>query len=98
MNLLSGSEVRRLFKSKWTYAKVLGLIGDATKCRCVDCGKPATEWEHRDYTRYMDVVSVCHGCNMRRGSAYPPNNDEMVECIWYDTNQYKNAQGPLKMP
>jgi hypothetical protein len=38
---------------------------------CVDCGKRATIWEHRDYTRPLDVQPVCIGCNTRRGHGYP---------------------------
>lgn len=36
---------------------------------CVDCGVQAEVYEHRDYDFPLDVVPVCHGCNMRRGSA-----------------------------
>ena len=34
---------------------------------CVDCGKPASEYDHRDYTRPLDVVPVCRHCNQLRG-------------------------------
>lgn len=34
---------------------------------CVDCGKPATVWEHRDYGKPLDVEPCCKGCNTRRG-------------------------------
>lgn len=40
--------------------------------RCVDCGDVATDYEHRDYFRPLDVEPVCHGCNVRRGSAKAP--------------------------
>jgi hypothetical protein len=36
---------------------------------CVDCGKPATEYDHREYARPLDVQPVCHSCNLRRGPA-----------------------------
>lgn len=34
---------------------------------CVDCGAIAVLWEHRDYSRPLDVEPVCASCNNRRG-------------------------------
>lgn len=36
---------------------------------CVDCGNPARHYEHRDYTKPIDVVPVCQSCNRKRGPA-----------------------------
>lgn len=36
---------------------------------CVDCGKQARDYDHRDYLKPLDVVPVCRGCNVRRGTA-----------------------------
>jgi hypothetical protein len=36
---------------------------------CTDCGKPATEYDHRDYGKPLDVQPVCHSCNIKRGPA-----------------------------
>jgi len=36
---------------------------------CVDCGMPAKDYDHRDYTKPLDVAPVCRGCNIRRGPA-----------------------------
>lgn len=38
---------------------------------CVDCSAPATDYDHRDYSRPLDVEAVCRGCNLRRKSAAP---------------------------
>ena len=35
--------------------------------RCVDCGDVATEYDHRDYSKPLDVDPVCRSCNRRRG-------------------------------
>ena len=35
---------------------------------CVDCGKPAREYDHRDYARPLDVQPVCSRCNHLRGA------------------------------
>lgn len=40
---------------------------------CVDCGKPAAEYEHRDYSRPLDVEPVCNSCNAKRGTAKWPS-------------------------
>ncbi len=34
---------------------------------CVDCGEPATAYDHRDYTKPLDVEAVCQACNLKRG-------------------------------
>ena len=36
---------------------------------CVDCGEPATGYDHRDYMKPLDVDPVCSKCNVRRGAA-----------------------------
>ena len=40
---------------------------------CVDCAEPATKYDHRDYSRPLDVEPVCNACNIRRGSARLPD-------------------------
>ena len=40
---------------------------------CVDCDGPATCWEHRDYSKPLDVEPCCHGCNVRRAEAHVPD-------------------------
>lgn len=40
---------------------------------CVDCGRPAQQYDHRDYTKPLQVEPVCRSCNVMRGPApYPP--------------------------
>ena len=38
-----------------------------TEIKCVDCGKPAQCWDHRDYDKPLDVEPVCGSCNGKRG-------------------------------
>lgn len=40
---------------------------------CVDCGKRAEHYDHRDYYKPLEVEPVCRGCNKRRGPGYPYN-------------------------
>lgn len=48
------------------------------KVTCVDCGKnPAIEYDHRDYTRPLEVDPVCQSCNQLRGMAI-----DTLEHIW----------------
>ena len=37
--------------------------------KCVDCGSQATDFDHRDYNKPLEVEPVCRGCNIRRGPA-----------------------------
>lgn len=36
---------------------------------CMDCGKRATVYDHRDYSKPLEVSPVCDSCNLRRGQA-----------------------------
>jgi hypothetical protein len=46
-----------------------GLIPPAKAFACVDCGGPARDYDHRDYSKPLAVEPVCHPCNLRRGPA-----------------------------
>lgn len=39
---------------------------------CADCSEVACIYEHRDYSRPLDVTPVCATCNNRRGTAKWP--------------------------
>lgn len=48
-----------------------GELQPATAFACVDCGKPAQCYDHRDYSKPLDVEPVCTSCNLKRGPAKP---------------------------
>lgn len=48
-----------------------GLLPKQKDCKCVDCGKQAQCYDHRDYRKPLDVQPVCRGCNNRRGPGLP---------------------------
>lgn len=57
-------------------AKKHGALAPAAGQDCVDCGGPARDLEHRDYSKPLDVVPVCRACNFKRGpAAYPRRAD-----------------------
>ena len=45
-----------------------GRLDPAKSFDCVDCGGPATEYDHRDYSKPLEVDPTCHKCNLARGS------------------------------
>jgi hypothetical protein len=47
-----------------------GIFQHATTHACTDCGKPARMYDHRDYTKTLEVDPVCGSCNQKRGAAY----------------------------
>lgn len=51
-----------------------GLLADLKKVGlpCTDCYRLADRYDHRDYTRPLEVAPVCHRCNAKRG---PAKND-----------------------
>ena len=46
-----------------------GILAPVATLICVDCGKPAQCYEHRDYNKPLEVVPTCKSCNTRRGRA-----------------------------
>ena len=40
-----------------------------TPTACVDCGRPARHYDHRDYDKPLEVEPVCVKCNQLRGPA-----------------------------
>jgi hypothetical protein len=49
----------------------LGVLLKPSYYLCVDCGSRATQYEHRDYNKPLDVEPVCVTCNNRRGPGIP---------------------------
>ena len=46
-----------------------GVLPHPSASACAGCNKPATEYDHRDYTKPLQVDPVCRLCNARRGAA-----------------------------
>src|SRR3972149_8706132 len=58
-------------KAAWRVFKAVqrGDLPKIETLQCVDCGQPARQYEHRDYSRPLEVEPVCHSCNALRGPA-----------------------------
>jgi hypothetical protein len=54
-----------------------GTLADPKTLLCVDCGKAARSYDHRFYSRPLDVVPVCQKCNIKRG----PSLDYAIHAI-----------------
>lgn len=77
-------------KSKWSlyftlahrYVEAAVKYGDLRKLdgsiRCDDCGEPATCYDHRDYSRPLEVAPVCAGCNSKRYFGAMPKAKEFA--------------------
>ncbi len=46
-----------------------GIIKPPSQFSCVDCGLPASVYDHRNYYKPLDVQPVCRSCNVIRGPA-----------------------------
>lgn len=46
-----------------------GTLMKAQGQPCADCGRPAEVFDHRDYTKPLEVEPVCRSCNVMRGPA-----------------------------
>ena len=49
-----------------------GQLADPATLQGSDCEKPARWYDHRDYSKPLDVEPVCAGCNRRRGPGLLP--------------------------
>lgn len=47
----------------------LGQMPPARALLCDDCGKPARDYDHRDYSQPLVVAPTCRSCNLKRGPA-----------------------------
>lgn len=63
------SSLRSLAASAVARAVRIGELPAAKTCTCVDCGRPAEGYDHRDYTQPLKVDPVCRSCNVMRGPA-----------------------------
>lgn len=45
-----------------------GILEKVSTKKCVDCGKPAQHYDHRDYNKPLSVEPVCQPCNLLRGA------------------------------
>ena len=52
----------------------LQKFGKSLGIKCFDCGKPAMHYDHRDYSKPLEVSPVCASCNYRRG---PGRSDKL---------------------
>ena len=46
-----------------------GLLKRPREFPCTDCGKPAEQYDHREYAKPLEVEPVCRRCNLKRGPA-----------------------------
>jgi len=59
---------RKTPQARWANSKVAtatlaGRLERPTDRDCVDCGGPVKVYDHRDYSRPLDVEPVCYRCN-----------------------------------
>lgn len=50
-------------------ARRVGSLKNPRDCMCTDCGCQAIEYDHRDYSKPLQVDAVCRRCNLKRGPA-----------------------------
>ena len=71
---------RRSKSALWVSKAIkLGIIHHHSFCACVDCGRPAECYDHRDYTMPHIIVPVCARCDSKRGEAKPALKEYFTE-------------------
>jgi hypothetical protein len=97
-NRASGRYESRLAVRK---AILSGELAHPTTLSCVDCGMRASEYEHRDYGRPLDVVPICGPCNTKRGRGadHPETEARLSQYqIEYETRWRERVSPPALAP
>jgi hypothetical protein len=69
---------RRKSSQNWVAKAVKsGRLPRASNCECVDCGRVAAVYDHRDYRSPHLVDPVCKQCDSKRGHGSPRHYSEM---------------------
>lgn len=76
MRSRAAQSVRRAIKS----GRLVDLKKNAVPC--IDCGTRATMYDHRDYSKPLEVSPVCGSCNIHRGTNAPtlPLDSSVIRC------------------
>lgn len=65
-NAIKGSQMYVAIKRVYIAVRARRLVPPFW-CACVDCGAVAEVYDHRDYSKPLDVQPVCRSCNLKRG-------------------------------
>ena len=52
-----------------------GDLPRVSTCDCVDCGVPAVNYHHDDYSKPLEVVALCKKCHVKR---HHPSTNELT--------------------
>lgn len=63
------AKVASIARSLVRRAMVKGILPFPSSLKCADCGVRASCYDHRDYSKPLEVVAVCRRCNAARGPA-----------------------------
>jgi hypothetical protein len=63
------TDARGLFRNRYRLMDLPNFL--TTFVPCVDCGRRAEVWDHRDYREPFVVYPVCASCDGKRGGAKP---------------------------
>jgi len=55
---------------------------------CKDCAKPATQYDHRDYAKPLEVEPVCGRCNLKRSAA--------KGIVWRERSAYRRREREIR--
>ena len=55
---------------------------------CKDCGRSATQYDHRDYAKPLEVEPVCGRCNLKRSAA--------KGIVWRERSAYRRREREIR--
>lgn len=55
-----------------------GRLPPVRELKCVDCGRQAECYDHRDYLKPLDVEPLCKRCDLQRGKGANRGDEEVL--------------------
>lgn len=80
--IVNMERLRRSARGRVRLAVNRGDLPKANALICVDCGNQAQVWDHRDYTKPLDVDAVCKRCDSLRGAGIPLPGSPDMDIEW----------------
>jgi len=65
--------------------------------KCVDCGAKAQHYDHRDYSKPLDVEPTCQKCNIKRGKAKPAKDGQIIANFQLPSSLKKRAESRARL-
>ena len=82
MYCMACAAYKEIVRGAVTRAVLSGSLPRAKTEKCRRCDNQAHAWDHRDYSKPLDVIPLCRACNNRAEPAKMPENIELISRLY----------------